>query len=383
MRVVATLMLGFVLLDSGAAVAHRRFASEIRPLSIGLLKESGMDAYQTGKSLLALNNVPEALAAFPRALIANPNSVDALNGVAVCYDHLGRPDVSRGFYETALLIAPDDAVTLNNYGFALMMAGDRSAARAPLERAAAGDLAEPSAAALRTLALLDAATPEAPKIDATQAAPVARLERTSEGEQRLVLASAATSAADTASDEPRMAALTVLAPAWSVADDERLSALAQADIRAGADRARAVLLARSEPAPEPSLPSAERAHAPGTAATTIGSAALLALFTAPAPTAIAGEREPSWRSGAARTRAAQSDTLTTSELAALAPVRGRTEALTRFVRIEEGPVPEPVRAAVFDSDDDELNRFAERMHAGSSKHGVAARAWFVQQGRAT
>src|SRR5262245_26825430 len=57
---------------------------------------------------LALGNVALALEAFRIAWREDPNSIDALSGMAGCYDSMGRFDLSRRYYETALALAPAD-----------------------------------------------------------------------------------------------------------------------------------------------------------------------------------------------------------------------------------------------------------------------------------
>src|SRR5512137_2831181 len=76
----------------------------------------GGDAYETGRGLLAAGDVSGAMAAFREALLEAPQSVDTLNAIAVCYDRLGRYDVSRSYYDAALAIQPGSVLVLNNLG---------------------------------------------------------------------------------------------------------------------------------------------------------------------------------------------------------------------------------------------------------------------------
>jgi hypothetical protein len=72
---------------------------------------------------LALGNVALALEAFRAAAREDPNSIDALTGVAICYDQMGRYDLSRRSYETALALAPADLSLLGAFAASLQRQG--------------------------------------------------------------------------------------------------------------------------------------------------------------------------------------------------------------------------------------------------------------------
>ena len=59
-----------------------------------------------GNSQLALGNVALALEAYRKALREKPDSVEAMVGMATCYDRMGRFDLSRRQLEMALAVAP-------------------------------------------------------------------------------------------------------------------------------------------------------------------------------------------------------------------------------------------------------------------------------------
>lgn len=98
-----------------------------------------------GRAQLALGNVGLALEAFRIALREDPNSIDALAGLAAGYDRMGRFDLSRRNYEAALAIAPSDVGLLGAFAQSLQLQGQygeaqrvqqeialrRAAARAP------------------------------------------------------------------------------------------------------------------------------------------------------------------------------------------------------------------------------------------------------------
>ena len=69
---------------------------------------AGSDQLSLAAGELAIGNVGLALESYRRALRDDPKSVDALIGIGVCYDHMGRFDLSRRAYEQALAIAPGD-----------------------------------------------------------------------------------------------------------------------------------------------------------------------------------------------------------------------------------------------------------------------------------
>lgn len=73
----------------------------------------------------ALGNVGLALEGFRKALREEPANVDAMNGIAACYDRMGRFDLSRRYYEQALAVAPGDARLYANLAVSLELQGRR------------------------------------------------------------------------------------------------------------------------------------------------------------------------------------------------------------------------------------------------------------------
>jgi LytR cell envelope-related transcriptional attenuator/Tetratricopeptide repeat len=78
----------------------------------------------------ALGNVGLALEGYRKALREDPASIDALGGLAACYDQMGRFDLSRRYYESALAVAPGDARTYANLAASLDLQGKRGEAAA-------------------------------------------------------------------------------------------------------------------------------------------------------------------------------------------------------------------------------------------------------------
>ena len=78
---------------------------------------------------LALGNVALALEGFRKAWRDDPNSVDALAGMASCYDRMGRFDLSRRNYETALALAPANVELLGAFAQSLQLQGQLAEAQ--------------------------------------------------------------------------------------------------------------------------------------------------------------------------------------------------------------------------------------------------------------
>ena len=90
-----------------------------------------------GNAQLALGNVGLAIEAYRKALREQPDSVDAMIGLASCYDRMGRPDLSRRHYEMALAVNPTNTDTYSQFAQSLEGQGQRDeAARVKTELAA-------------------------------------------------------------------------------------------------------------------------------------------------------------------------------------------------------------------------------------------------------
>jgi len=78
----------------------------------------------------ALGNVALALEGYRKALREDPSSLDALTGLAACYDQMGRFDLSRRYHESALAMAPGNARLYANFASSLDLQGRREEAAA-------------------------------------------------------------------------------------------------------------------------------------------------------------------------------------------------------------------------------------------------------------
>ncbi len=300
---------------------------------------AGEDPYVTGKRLLAADNTIAALAAFQQTLATSPGSVDALNAIGVCYDQLGRADLARSYYEAGLALDPMSPRLLNNRGYSLFMSGDRAAAIMPLRAAAASSDPEAAAAAQATLQLIvDQATPVV--LAQTPAAPAvtARVELTNDGEQRLIFDSVASS-----STTNEAAVLAIVAAPWTDRDDVALLAQVHAE-----DRAEQLAALTADVSRRAAV------AAPAEASVTVEQVAILE--AAPPPS------ETGWTSVLAGSTAGSANALVLGEMRADAALaRRRTASDNRRAAAITGGDPAQRLAAVFDSDDAELNAFAARM----------------------
>jgi tetratricopeptide (TPR) repeat protein len=171
-------------------------AVEVRAVNMPARRPAAGDEVALARASLAMNNVGLALQQFRQALRAHPGSTDALSGMALCYDAMGRVDLSRRYYEEALALAPADTRLLRGYANALARHGAVAEAQAVISeialrtRASAAQwVVEPATAKPATPATPSAAPVEvaASEPRTTQAAPPkARLERLSLGEIALV-----------------------------------------------------------------------------------------------------------------------------------------------------------------------------------------------------
>jgi hypothetical protein len=90
-----------------------------------------------GNAQLALGNVGLALEAYRKALREQPDNVEAMMGMATCYDRMGRGDLSRRHYEMALAVEPANTEIYSLFAESLDSQGQRDeAARVKTELAA-------------------------------------------------------------------------------------------------------------------------------------------------------------------------------------------------------------------------------------------------------
>lgn len=110
------------------------------------------------QSHLALGNIALALESFRRALRDEPESVDALLGIATCYDRMARYDLARRNFEAALALEPRNPQLLGAMAASLERQGKRVQAEAIMSEIRGIALALPDIQPA-TLALPNAADP--------------------------------------------------------------------------------------------------------------------------------------------------------------------------------------------------------------------------------
>lgn len=171
----------------GEHVAIRAQSSAPVPLS-----GSAAERVAYGDAQYGLGNVALALESYRRAARQEPANLAALLGTARCYDAMGRFDLARRTYESALALAPSDGAILAALAASLSAAGDTTGAarvRQEIASRAAGSVtvalptAQPQPAAALT-AMEDVAVPQTQSAEASASRP--RIERLSLGEVALV-----------------------------------------------------------------------------------------------------------------------------------------------------------------------------------------------------
>lgn len=108
-----------------AACGGQQAKLEIRstPTQLAKRQQPVPQRIAEARGQLAIGNVGLALESFRIAARENPNSTDALLGIASCYDQMGRFDLSRRSYEAALAIAPADTNLLAAFAGSLQLQG--------------------------------------------------------------------------------------------------------------------------------------------------------------------------------------------------------------------------------------------------------------------
>ena len=150
-------IIGTAAILSVAACGGEQGKLQIRPIAAPLAAGSKAVPFRIAEARgqFALGNVGLALEAFRMALREDPNSVDAMTGIAACYDRMARFDLSRRHYEAALAIAPGDtriltafAGSLDLQGRATEAASVRQEVRQRIALAAPSALPQPAPAAV-------------------------------------------------------------------------------------------------------------------------------------------------------------------------------------------------------------------------------------------
>lgn len=365
----ARLAIGTALAAHG--VAHGKVTDPARLPGSDAANATAEAARVLGRFLLDEGKPAEALAAYRQALAQDPDSVDALNGMAVTFDRLGRFDESRTYYEAALSLDPTSPMLLSNYGLSLWLQGETREAQRFLSLAVASGDPQAQAASLRILARMDAETIRPAMLPEAMEGP--QVVRVSGHEQRLVLDDGAVRSPSRFSPEQAlaMAAIGDFTPG-QMRQIERVETAAIARELASAHHARAMEDARTA---EDSLPrfDAELAASAfsGQAGHTVSDATTLFDGADARQSAASPRHTPDWYR---------------DQILLIAPSSNRRERDERRpgsnmallgAGLKAGPpprtwapdTPKPREkrqfAQPFNSDNGRLNQFAQRLNASS------------------
>lgn len=161
--------------------------------------EAGLSTYARGKADFAAGRYGLAIERFRMAMGEQPDSIEAVNGLAAAYDQIGRFDLAERYYRRALAMDPNSAQTLNNLGYSMLMQGKADTAlalfrdatqRAPDNEMIAANAQLAVAARVESAARERAAEPEQQPTPASRRAPPSQrpsIIRINSAEQRLKL----------------------------------------------------------------------------------------------------------------------------------------------------------------------------------------------------
>jgi len=186
--------IGLLLLLS-ACTGATEIAVRPQPGTLAPGQQTASFRVAEARSYFRLGSIGLAAEGFRRALREEPASVDALNGLAACYDKMGRFDLSRSYYERALALAPGDARLYANLATSLALQGktaEASAVRAELATRLGAASAQTASlgAPVKSASPAAATAPPAPRVSLALAEPQPRsgahIERIGLGEVLLV-----------------------------------------------------------------------------------------------------------------------------------------------------------------------------------------------------
>jgi tetratricopeptide (TPR) repeat protein len=146
---------------AAAGCASEPGTVEVRPIvDPGSKLRPGDGLLADAKGQFALGNVGLALEGFRKAARERPDSAEALAGMGLCYDAMGRYDLAQAKYEAALALAPRNPTLLTALAASLDRQGNRDAAAEVRNEIA--QLASASAALDQAVAEVEPAPAPAP-----------------------------------------------------------------------------------------------------------------------------------------------------------------------------------------------------------------------------
>jgi tetratricopeptide (TPR) repeat protein len=140
---------------TGAVLAAAGCASHSGQLQVRAIADpasklgTGSERIAEARGQLALGNVGLAIEAFRAALREQPDSVEAMRGLAACYDSMGRSDLSARYYQAALAVAPHDPASLNAFAGSMEAQGDHAQAAELRDEAVQANALSATAAPVR------------------------------------------------------------------------------------------------------------------------------------------------------------------------------------------------------------------------------------------
>ena len=119
-----------LLANAACGGEHARL--EIRAMPTPLAQGTKPVSFRVaeGHQQFAMGNIALALESYRKASREDPNSIDALAGIAACYDRMGRFDLAGRSYEAALAIEPGNTTVLAMLAASLDQQGRKSEAMA-------------------------------------------------------------------------------------------------------------------------------------------------------------------------------------------------------------------------------------------------------------
>ncbi|MEM9050005.1 MAG: tetratricopeptide repeat protein [Pseudomonadota bacterium] len=141
------------------------------------------DPIEVGRDLLAAGEAELALVLFQEALAADPRSYEAMLGLGVASQRLGRMAQAERFFEQAVAVAPENAMAWNNLGVTRYERGNFFGAREALRTAFALDGGR-SRQIQTNLTITEFVVPDRVDLDAVQAE--FQLVRTGDGTYQLL-----------------------------------------------------------------------------------------------------------------------------------------------------------------------------------------------------
>lgn len=118
------LTIGLLLCLAASSCASPKAETKIR--AAGATPVSGTTA--AGNAELALGNVALAMENYRKAVRENAGDLQAMSGMAVCYERMGRSDLAQKWLETALAVMPDSPELLSQLADVLDSEGNRDEA---------------------------------------------------------------------------------------------------------------------------------------------------------------------------------------------------------------------------------------------------------------